>query len=455
MSNGKILIVDDNESVLNSLKLFLQFEFGEVLTLKNPQQIPDLLKKEDIDIIMLDMNFTPGKNSGAEGIIWLRNILEIDPQAIVVMVTAYGDVELAVKAIKEGAIDFVLKPWENKKLISTLRSAFQLRQSRKTIKELKNKQDHLKEELNRNYSVFLGKSPGMKRVVDTLNKVSSTDANILILGENGTGKELIAREIHRRSTRHREVFISVDLGTLSETLFESELFGHVKGSFTDAKEDRIGRFETASGGTLFLDEIGNLTASLQSKLLTVLQSRQITPIGSNRNIPVDIRLICATNQGLHKMIQEGLFREDLFYRINTIEIEVPPLRDRGDDVILLAQHFLKQYSTKYGKPFPRLTKKAMDYMLDHPWPGNVRELKHTMEKAIILNDSGVLHPEDLAGPVHHQGYTSSRQVLSLEDIEMEGIKRALRRNHGNLSRTARDLNIARQTLYNKMQKYGI
>ncbi|HDR90264.1 MAG TPA: sigma-54-dependent Fis family transcriptional regulator [Bacteroidetes bacterium] len=452
---GNILIVDDDYSILNSLKIFLQYEFHHVFTLKNPQQIPEILKKEDIDIILLDMNFTPGKNNGTEGIFWLRNILKQDPQAVVIMITAFGNVDLAIKAIKEGAVDFIMKPWDNEKMISTLRSAYQLKQSKKTIRMLQNRQTHLHEELNRDYTVFLGQSPAIKKVTETVRKIAATDANVLILGENGTGKELIARELHRHSGRRNEIFISVDMGSLHENLIESELFGHVKGAFTDAGTDRTGRFETASGGSLFLDEIGNLSLPLQSKLLNALQNRCITPIGSNRIIPIDIRLICATNQDLHNMITNGTFREDLYYRINTIELRLPPLRERKEDILILARHFLKQFASKYGKPLPRITRKAADQLIMHDWPGNVRELKHTMEKAVILNDSGVLLPEELIGKNPLNKNTGSYHPMTLEEIEKEGIRRALKRNQGNMSRTARELQIARQTLYNKMRKFGL
>lgn len=452
--SGKVLIVDDNVSVLNSLKLFLQFEFGEVRTLKNPLQIPEALAKEEFDVILLDMNFTAGKSSGAEGILWLKKILEMDPEAVVVMITAYGDVELAVKAIREGAIDFVTKPWENKKLLTTLKAAFQLRQSKKQIRSLQEKKRHLQQDLEKDFSAILGDAPSMKKVNQTIDKVAETDANILILGENGTGKELIARAIHKKSRRKNEVFISVDLGTISETLFESELFGHVKGAFTDAHDDRVGRFETASGGTLFLDEIANLSTALQAKLLTTLQNRKITRVGSNKPIPVDIRLVSATNKDLKDLIRMNLFRDDLFYRINTIEIEVPPLRERGNDILLLAEHFLGYYAGKYERTTPKLTKKAVDQLLSYPWPGNVRELKHTMEKAVILNESGMLHPEDFMS--HSQVLSMQHNnYMSLEDIEKDSIRKALKNNRGNLSKTARELKIARQTLYNKMVKYGI
>lgn len=351
-TDGNLLIIDDNNSVLDSLKLFLQFEYSEVKILNDPKRIPIIMGQMDFDVILLDMNFTPGNNTGEEGLLWLKNILEIDPAAVVVMFTAYGDIELAVKAIRQGATDFVLKPWENNKLISTLRSAYILKQSKKQIQDLQERQTHLKEDLNKDFIHLLGSSDSMRLVNDTIRKVSDTEANVLLLGENGTGKELIARELHKNSSRSGEIFMAVDLGTLSETLFESELFGHVKGSFTDAHEDRVGRFETASGGTLFMDEIGNLTLPLQAKLLSSLQDRKISRIGSNKKIPVDIRLICATNRDLQQMITDHLFRDDLFYRINTIEIEVPPLRERGDDIILLSEYYIRHFSGKYKKSPP-------------------------------------------------------------------------------------------------------
>ena len=452
---GKLLIVDDNKSVLSSLYLFLQFEFDVVKTVSNPNQLPSLLRTENYDVILLDMNFSAGVQTGNEGIFWLRKIIKSDPLAVVVLITAYGDVELAVKVIKEGATDFVLKPWDNKKLLSTLQLAYKLRQSRLKVKNLQQKQKHLSEDIDRQFNMFIGSSPSMKEVLSTIKKVAITDANVLILGENGTGKELIARELHRQSKREKDVFISVDIATLSESLFESELFGHTKGSFTDAKEDRVGRFETASGGTLFLDEIGNLSVSMQVKLLTAIQNRQITPIGSNKQIPVDIRLICATNKDINEMVKENLFREDLLYRINTIQIEIPPLRERERDILLLIDYFLKQFAEKYEKHFLKINSKALDKLSEYRWPGNVRELKHTIEKSVILSEFNTLKPEDFFVNIHKKVNAEISRALTLQESEKMAIGKALKNNKGNLSETAKELNIARQTLYNKIEKYGL
>ena len=452
---GKILIVDDNTSVLNSIKLFLQFEFEEVRGINNPKYIPGLLKSGEFDVVLLDMNFTAGVSSGTEGIYWLKKILKYDPSVMVVLITAYGDVELAVRAIKEGATDFILKPWENEKLISTLKTALKLRQSGKKLKILEQKQKQLSEEIGRKYSDFIGNSISIQELKSTIKKVAITDANILITGENGTGKELIAREIHRQSKRSNEVFITVDINTISETLFESELFGHKKGAFTDANTDRTGRFEIASGGTLFLDEIGNLSLVSQIKLLRVLESREIVPVGSNMNIDVDIRLICATNKNIGKLIKEGLFRQDLLYRINTIHIEAPSLKERGEDIILLANYFLEQYSEKYEKGNLLINNMAIDKLQSYFWPGNVRELKHAIEKAVILCESKVLKAHDfLLNSFEDRAYYKNKK-LTLEESEKITISKALTNNDGNLSETAKELNIARQTLYNKIEKYRI
>ena len=393
--DGSILIVDDNKNILSALEILLTPLFGEVGSLSSPEQIPAELRKKDYNIVVLDMNFKAGINTGNEGIFWLGKIRDINPDISVVMITAYGDIETAVKALKAGATDFVLKPWDNEKLIATLRLALELNLSKKEVKHLKEREYGLKKELIRDQKYIIGSSPQLTAVLNLVRKVAKTDANVLITGENGTGKELIAREIHRLSSRSAEALVTVDVGSLSETLFESELFGHVKGAFTDAHENRQGKFETADKGTLFLDEIGNLSLHLQSKILSAIENRQITRIGSNQVIPVDIRLICATNRNPDTMVREGLFREDLLYRINTIQVELPPLRERGNDIIVLAEYFLKKYTYKYNKPDLRLNRQAADKMLGYSWPGNVRELEHTIEKAVILSDSSILKPEDL------------------------------------------------------------
>ena len=369
MAKGNILIVDDNKSILSALEIFLTPEFQTVTTLSNPNLIPTELRRKEYNLVILDMNFNAGINTGNEGIFWLGRIKETNPEISVVMITAYGDIELTVKALKMGATDFFLKPWDNNKLLATLKSAMQLSWSKKEVNQLKEKEKGLKTEINREQKAIVGSSPQLMQMMNIVQKVAKTDANVLITGENGTGKELIAHEIHRLSARSQEVLVSVDMGAITETLFESELFGHVKGAFTDARESRPGKFEIADKGSLFLDEIGNLSFHLQSKLLAAIQNRQIARVGSNQTVPVDIRLICATNKNLESMVGEGLFREDLLYRINTIQIEVPPLRERGDDVLVLADFFLKKYTTKYNKPNLKINQQAQDKLLKYAWPG--------------------------------------------------------------------------------------
>jgi DNA-binding NtrC family response regulator len=444
---GNILVVDDNKSILSALDILLKPVFGEITCLSNPNQIPSELRKKDFNLVILDMNFRAGTNSGNEGIFWLNKIKEINPDASVVMITAYGDVETAVNALKAGASDFVLKPWDNEKLIATLRLALQLNLSRQEVTSLKERETELKKEINREQKFLIGSSPQLVKILNLVRKVAKTDANVLITGENGTGKELIAQEIHHLSGRSGEVLVSVDIGSLSETLFESELFGHVKGSFTDAHESRQGKFELAHGGTLFLDEIGNLSIHLQSKLLSAIENRQITRIGSNQPVPTNIRLICATNRNLENMIREGLFREDLLYRINTIQIDLPPLRDRGNDIIILTEFFLK----KYAKPEIKINRQAVDKLLHYSWPGNVRELQHTIEKAVILSESSVLKPEDLyLKPA--SAFPGSNSFTTLEVMEQEMIRIALENSNGNLTAAAEQLGITRQTLYNRFKK---
>ena len=449
---GKILIIDDDKEVLESLELLLKYEFGEVHTLSNPALIPGRMKDGSYDLILLDMNFSAGVNTGNEGLYWLGEILKEDPEAIVIMITAYGDVELAIKAIKKGATDFVQKPWNADKLIASLKTAFRLRQSHIKLKNLERDNQSLKEDLEKLHPVFIGESPSMQEVLKSARKVAPTDANILITGENGTGKELVARMLHRESMCAGEVFVSVDLGSLSPTLFESELFGHVKGAFTDARSDRTGRFEVASGGTLFLDEIGNLPLSLQSKLLTVLQQRVITPIGSNKVIPVDFRLISATNKDPFQLAQEQLFREDLLYRINTVQIHLPPLREREDDLIILTEYFLERFARKYDKPGLRIGQKTLDVLKSHQWPGNIRELQHAVEHAVIMCETNILSPGDFNLRLDK---SPGQQSFNLEEVEKRTIEDALRKHHGRLNETFKELGISRTTLYHKMKKYGL
>ncbi len=452
LSKGKILIVDDDKNILRSLKILLDNEFEVVKTISNPNSLLSEYKKEEYDVILLDMNFSAGLNTGNEGIFWLHEILKADENAIVIFITAYGDVDLAVKAIKEGATDFVIKPWNNEKLISTLRSALKIRESQLEIKKLSKEKDTLSNEINKPTEKIIGFSSKMKEVFDLIEKVAGTEVNVLILGENGTGKELIAKEIHRKSKRKSNPMIGIDLGSIPETLFESELFGHKKGSFTDAKEDRTGRFEIANKGTLFLDEIGNIPTSLQAKMLTALQNKTITPIGSNSSTEIDVRLISATNKNLDKLIQEGLFREDLYYRINTLQIELPPLRQREDDIIPIAEYYLKIFTTKYEKPFLKLSHNAINTLQSYAWPGNIRELKHTIEKAVILCAGNTLQPSDF---MLKSVQTSSEWPLKFEEIEKTAIQRALANNSGKMIDAAKELGLTRQTLYNKIKKYNL
>jgi DNA-binding NtrC family response regulator len=453
--NGTLLIADDNPSVLNSLKLFLKNKFREVITIQRHNEIFSHLKESSADVILLDMNFTAGESSGEEGILILDKILQSDPDAVVILITAYGDIELAVKAIRQGAFDFILKPWDNQKLMATLMAGYKLRMSKIRINQLQLSQNALRSEIDRQNTMIRGRSKSIQTVYETIDKVAKTDVNILILGENGTGKELVAREIHRKSGRSCNIFLGVDLSSLNENLFESELFGHKKGSFTDAREDRTGKIELASGGTLFLDEIGDLPVSLQAKLLTSLQNREIFPVGSNQSIPVDIRLICATNKDLNKLIKEHLFREDLYYRINTITIQLPPLRDREDDIIILAEHFLSYFAKRYDKHSLKFNGKAIDALMYHKWPGNIRELKHTIEKAVILSENYFISREDLFFNTSIQTYPELTEPASMEDYERVIISRLLKKHHGNISRAAGELKIGRQSLYRKIKKYDL
>ncbi|WP_282014464.1 sigma-54-dependent transcriptional regulator [Marinifilum flexuosum] len=453
--NGKLLIVDDNKSVLSSLKLFLKHHFELLDICSNPNQIPGLITKDKYDVVLLDMNFSAGVNSGNEGLYWLREVLKLDASLVVILFTAYGDVNLAVNAMKEGATDFILKPWDNKKLLATLQSGVELHRTRVQVEKLEQQKNYLQKDLNQQFVNIIGESDAIKEVLSTVKKVAATDANILILGENGTGKELIAREIHQLSSRKKNIFLGVDLGALSDNLFESELFGHVKGSFTDAKEDRIGRFQAANKGTIFLDEIGNLSMPMQAKLLSVLQNRVVTPIGSNQQDEIDVRLICATNANIQKLISTDRFREDLLYRINTITIELPPLRERDNDVLIIGEYFLKQFAQKYGKKLPVIHPEAKEKLVSYSWPGNIRELRHCMERAIILTDSEVLQSKDFHLEQKDSQVSFGSKPMSLEEGERVIIENSLKRNRGNISQVAKELNVGRQTLYRKIEKYNI
>jgi DNA-binding NtrC family response regulator len=451
LQKTSIMVVDDNRSILSALEILLVPEFGDVTLISNPNQILSELRKKDYNLVILDMNFAAGIKSGNEGIFWLGKIREAKPDISVVMITAYGDIETAVKALKAGASDFVIKPWDNEKLLATLKLAIQLNLSKKEVNHLKDRESVLKRELNREQRYIIGSSPQIMKVHNLARKVAKTDANVLITGENGTGKELVAQEIHRMSDRSKELLVSIDMGAITETLFESELFGHVKGAFTDARENRQGKFEIAHKGTLFLDEIGNLSFHLQAKLLAAIENRQITRIGSNDPVPVDIRLICATNRNIETMVRDGLFREDLLYRINTIHIELPPLRERGKDIITLSEFFLRKYIQKYNKRDLRINRQSLDKLMDYSWPGNIRELQNTIEKAVILSDSSVIKPEDLyLRPVSQS--RSFDSVATLEEMEKRMINMAIENNNGNLTAAADQLGITRQTLYNRLKK---
>jgi two-component system, NtrC family, response regulator HydG len=451
---GKILMIDDDEDVLLAAKMLLKKQNHHVIIEKNPNKIPFLLNNDTYDVILLDMNFSKDITSGKEGFYWLGQILERDPNAVVILITAFGDVEMAVRALKQGATDFILKPWQNEKLVATISTAIKLKQSYNQVDKLKKAKEMLEEQISKPFGEIIGQSTAIKDVFALIDKVAKTDANVLILGENGTGKELIARAIHQRSLRKDNSFVSVDMGAITETLFESELFGHKKGAFTDAREDRPGRFELANGGTLFLDEIGNLSMALQSKLLSALQSRQVTRVGSNQHVSVDIRLICATNMPLTKMVQEGTFRQDLLYRINTVEINVPPLGDRVEDIPLLAQHYLNYYAKKYHKQVTTIAAEAMDKLKRYAWPGNIRELQHSIERAVIMTDSGTLQETDF---LLSRSLTSgpSSNTLNLDEVEKAAIAKALQMHNGNISKAADELGLTRASLYRRMEKYGL
>ncbi len=455
--DSKILIIDDDEDVLLAAKLFLKQHVRIVHTDKDPSNIPILLKSENYDLVLLDMNFSRDATSGQEGFNWLNKIIETDPTIAVILITAYGDIELAVQGIKEGATNFLLKPWDNKKLLATINTTLEVNRSRKEVYDLRSKQKMLLEQGDQPFSHIIGQSENMMSVLATVKKVAKTDANILILGENGTGKEVIARAVHRASQRKDEVFISVDLGAISESLFESELFGYKKGAFTDAKEDRPGRFEAANKGTIFLDEIGNLSMPLQSKLLSVLQNRKVIRLGSVKEIPVDVRLVCATNMPLYEMVDEKKFRQDLMYRINTVEIHLPPLRERIEDIPLLINHFLDVYCKKYKMPLKRLHGTTLKRLEKHHWPGNIRELQHAVERAVIMSESNILQPNDFF--LSTQEKQESDNLLTpdtnLEATEKMLIRKVIDKHGGNISKAAKELGITRASLYRRIEKYEL
>ncbi|MEX0719700.1 MAG: sigma-54 dependent transcriptional regulator [Balneolaceae bacterium] len=453
---SRILVVDDDSDVLQAARLYLKQHLEKVDVESNPKLIPALLKEFDYDAILLDMNFNEDVSSGEEGFYWLDKILEIDPSVAVVLITAYGDVDKAVKAVKKGASDFVLKPWHNEKLLATVTAALNLSHSKRKYQTLQSRHNTLKADAEQPYQNIIGQSRVMEHVFQTIEKVAKTDANVLITGENGTGKELVARALHRRSSRSEEEFITVDMGALPESLFESELFGHEKGAFTDAKESRAGRFEIASGGTLFLDEIGNLPIQLQPKLLSAIQTHKITRIGANKPIEVDIRLISATNISLVEMVEKQNFRQDLLYRINTIEIKLPPLRERRGDIPLLAEHFLKQYRLKYRKEIVGITDQAVAHLQEYGWPGNIRELEHAVERAVIMTDEKQLQKGDFlltSFPGKEESIPTAG--LNLEEVEKTVIRKAMGKYNGNISHAAEELGLTRASLYRRLEKYGL
>ncbi len=448
LNKANILVLDDDKDVLTAINLLLKKEVKEVVTEKNPENLIALIKKHSFDLILLDMNFNASINTGNEGIFWLRKIKELKPDTPVVMITAYADIDLAIRSLKEGASDFIVKPWNNQKLIDAIEDLLQKKDTSVKFNAIQSYEEH----------GLIGESAVMLDVFNKIEKVSPTDANILILGENGTGKDLIAKAIHQKSLRAKQVYIKVDVGALTESLFESELFGHKKGAFTDAREDRAGRFESANGGTLFMDEIGNISLQQQSKLLSVLQNRQIVRLGSNVSIPVDIRLICATNLPLSELASENKFRKDLIYRINTVEIVVPPLRDRKEDIKLLAEHFLKFYSNKYFKQNVQLNDKALKKLEEYHFPGNVRELQYIIERAIIMADKALLEPNDLLfSPIESGVKTISEEEseTKLSTIEKHTILRVIEKNNGNITKAAKELGITRTALYRRLSKYEI
>ena len=453
-NQGNILIVDDNSEFLIGIKMYLSPYFNRIITEKKPERIPAYLNQEDLDIILLDMNFSAGINSGNEGMYWMRKIKKQSPDVEVIFITGYGEIELAVNSIKEGASDFVTKTQDEQHILAVLMKALKQRQSNHRIQNLQQKQQHLNRDLNRNFHLVGGKSAVMRKVLDLVKRVAATEANILILGENGTGKEILARQIHQLSARSNDVFIPVDMASIPESLFESELFGHRKGAYTDANENKPGRFEIADGGTLFLDEIGNLPLNMQTKILTVLQNREVMRLGSLQQVPIDVRLISATNMPLEKMVKEGNFREDLFYRINTIQLQLPPLRERKEDIPDLVDYFLQQFANKYEKTGLCFSEEILEKFCNHNWPGNVRELQHQVEKAVILAEDMVIQENDLQ--LHKQDFNNFRpDTFDLAFHEKQLISQALKKFDGNMSEVARQLGITRSTLYHKIRRYDI
>ncbi|WP_080905909.1 sigma-54 dependent transcriptional regulator [Parabacteroides sp. Marseille-P3160] len=447
--SGKLLVVDDNEDVLFALHALLSSYLEKVKVTTDPEQIPRFINDFQPDVILLDMNFQKEVASGKEGFYWLDTILQIDRQMAVLLMTAYADTDKAVQAIKSGAIDFIPKPWEKDKLLATIHSALKLRKSQKEVALLRQQVQTIN---NGNSREIIGESEEMRKIYGIIGKLADTDANILLMGENGTGKDLIARTIHNHSRRAGEAFVTIDLGSIAESLFESELFGYEKGAFTDARKEKQGRIEIASGGTLFLDEIANLSAPMQAKLLTTIEKRYISRLGSVKNIPIDVRFIAATNADLYQSVEDGTFRRDLLYRMNTIEIQLPPLREREGDISLLADHFLKRYAAKYKKEIRGLSPDARKKLEDYPWPGNVRELQNVIERAVVLSSSKTLTGDDLMLTVKESRKAKDSENLNLERVEQETIEKALQRSKGNMNRAAELLGISRFALYRKINR---
>jgi len=457
---GTILIVDDDDDVLTAARLLLRRRFAEVITCRRPDRIPDLMERHTFDAVLLDMNFGPGESSGEQGLAWLGRILEIDPDAVVVMITAHGSVDTAVEAMKCGATDFVSKPWQNEKVVATVSTAVELRRSRAEAASLRNANRILREATASTGQQIISESAAMQEIFSLIERAAPTDANMLILGENGTGKELIARELHAQSTRAQQVFLAVDMGSISESLFESELFGHRKGAFTGSNEDRLGRFQAADGGTLFLDEIGNLPLRLQAKLLSALEQRQVTPVGADAAQSFDVRVIAATNTPIEHLRDADLFRPDLLFRLNTVEITIPPLRERRDDILPIARHFAATYAKKYGKAARTFSVPAEEALLGYDWPGNVRALRHAVERAVILTNGKVLEPSDLqldypGGQSPPPAPSAIPTILNLDEMEKDAIEKALLKHGFNISRAASELGLTRASLYRRMEKHGI
>ena len=454
MKQGKILIIDDNEDVLFALNLLLEPYVEQIRVTTQPERIEQFMESYAPDVILLDMNFRRDAISGQEGFFWLEKIKKVDPDAVVLFITAYADTEKAVRAIKAGATDFIPKPWEKEKLLATLSAALKLRESRTEVRSLKRQVAALETTEEAGFEI-IGESNIMQDIFSTVEKLRHTDANILILGENGTGKDLVARALYHHSPRAGQVFVGIDLGSIPEQLFESELFGYEKGAFTDARRDKPGRMEVATGGTLFLDEIGNLSMPMQAKLLTAIEKQQITRLGATRPVSIDVRLICATNMNIRNMVEEGTFRQDLLYRINTIELHIPPLRERGNDIQLLADYFLSRYARKYKKEIKGLSRDARNKLQNYEWPGNVRELQHAIERAVILSDGQMLKPENFMLQPSASKKKADTEELNLSILEKEAIERALRRADGNVTRAAELLGITRFALYRKLDKLGL